>query len=226
MKGPKNGIVKVKAQHDKIFEKKDPYGIYLVSVGKKYHEGCFLAAALEFMERHFEKSLIVVADTLQRHNYSEDGSEVENRMLAFNEGQLWLERNSEIIKGFSSLSISRWGDWLSHSMYKKSRARIDALYENSEKMREDFKETAALFLKNKKTPITENNIKRSIEYLKEECSIIIPIWSSKKIDKVVYPGQLTSALKFVYEQYDRTPYNSYAQWVPISFKRYSMLENA
>ena len=224
MKGPKNGKIKIKSKYNKSFTRKEKQGIYLVSVGKKYHEGEFLLAALEFMGEHFELYTIVVADTLQRHNYDNVNTKEINYQLAYNEGTLWLERNKKAISSFNNILVSRWDVWLEHKMYPETRAKIDTLYNDSEEFRKTFRDTAISFLRKKKRIITNEDIEHSIEYLKEECSIIIPIWSAEKINKIVYPGELTQALKAVYEEYEQTTYSNYAEWFPISFKRYSTVE--
>lgn len=224
MKGPKDGIIKVKSKYGESFKTKDKSGIYLVSVGKKYHEGAFLEASLEFMDQNFEKYQLVLADTLQRHNYLDYDKEKLNYELALQEGNLWLARNIHITSRFSNLTFSRWDDWLTHSLYPQKRKELDTLYDTHPQIRTAFRNTALSFLA-KKYDITESNIQSSVEYLKEECSIIAPIWSVEKVNKVVYPGDITPAIQIVYDYYDRGNYKDYAAWLPISFKCYSILEN-
>lgn len=75
-----------------------------ISVGQPYHEGEKLKATFEWAAKRFTKHVIVVADTLQRHNM--DG----NAQQAKRYGDEWLQRNRDLLGILGSPEIIRWDD--------------------------------------------------------------------------------------------------------------------
>lgn len=98
-----------------------------ISVGQPYHEGAKLQAALEWANRHFDQTVLLLGDTLQRYNLMMDGVAAEQaRKSAFDAGEQWLKRHAEYIK---DLQIFRWDDVLQHPDFGIIRKKVGDLYQ-------------------------------------------------------------------------------------------------
>ena len=80
---------------------------------------------------------------------------------------------------------------------------MDVLYETSRSCRLAFEKSILEFIKRRsqKINMTDEYIAsmalNSLEYLKEECAIIMPMWSSMGVDCVIYPSEMLDAMCFV-----------------------------
>lgn len=81
-----------------------------ISVGEEQHEGKKLQAAFDWAFTHFKHIVVLIADTQQRFDLMFEGaSEQEAFQKALKAGDLWLQRNLEIISR-PKTTIARWED--------------------------------------------------------------------------------------------------------------------
>ncbi len=182
-----------------------------ISVGQEYHEGEKFAATLELINSTFRKCTIMLCDSLQRHTMSftnKQATQEELYQMSMDKGDEWLLRNSSIINRLLKIphNIIRWDYWLQHPEYNTKRALIEKLYFQDEVYRQAYKRTIDKFLcrLGKKAQIKEEEYARfaaiCLEYLKEECAIIIPLWAVDNYGFVIYPRKRTDAMEMTYER--------------------------
>ena len=224
LKGPKGGLIRVRRGCAKKVHSNGGTCVYLVSVGKAYHEGRYLLAGLQFINEHFSKCIIVLADTLQRYNYELEYGEPLSEQMALRSGNSWLDRNRQIIQEILGVKseIKRWDYWRDHPSYAYYRQFIEKLSIENSAIQHALERTAMQFVKKKGLKGCQQAVERSILYLKEECAIIFPLWMDEQIDYVVYPAEMTDALRSVYEYFSLSNNSPYARWLAIDFKRYAL----
>lgn len=80
-----------------------------ISVGKEYHEGDKLRAALTWaQEQGFAQIEVRVSDTLQRYNMPGDPD--NNLEMSRALGDAWIERNRPILVSVPNLRLFKWDD--------------------------------------------------------------------------------------------------------------------
>ncbi|MBY0543977.1 MAG: tRNA-dependent cyclodipeptide synthase [Gammaproteobacteria bacterium] len=238
MKGPKNGIIKARFVN---FNKKNGAslgrGALLISVGQAYHEGEKLAAALRLINHSFDECHIMVCDTLQRINIEivdSHCSDEDSYNLALDAGKAWIDRNREIIERSLDIPVKffRWDYWLSHPDYIELKREIDKAYIYDSSFRSAIINTTLVFIKRFQERIQAKEIVFQhifdccVEYLKEECPIILPLWSKLGYNYVIYPSAETEALTAAYRLLVPKEEERVCKWLSLKFKRYAVLEPA
>lgn len=195
----------------------------LISVGGKDHEAGRLQAVVNQIEKNFKSCVVLVADTLQRHNFITDIiNEKEAYNIALEAGDNWLARNINTIKDMNiAWRISRWDEWINHSNYELCRKKIELEYnnENSE-FKKAILNTTENFLirysnRNKKLQISLNAFKNnSINYLKEECAAMI-LWAMAGLNYEIYPSHRVEAMQATQKLFIDNNYPGTLQ--PITF---------
>lgn len=223
MKGPKSGVLKARSVLDKNSLHNEIKCVYLISLGQKKHDGEYLEATVHYINSVAKDCTIVIADTLQRYNYYML-SKVDSYLHTKKLGDLWLEEHKETINKLEiNYRITRWDDWLNHRLYSTYKNEIDDLFEKNEIIKKSFYYTANNYLLRHKSNVkSPKQMELSLEYLKEECPIIIPIWMDLKYDYIFYPGNVTSVLYEVFKFYSVKKKSEKAKWVSLEFKRYSL----
>lgn len=114
----------------------DQFARLLVSVGKPYHEGAKLAAAVKWAKDNFKSQVILLGDTLQRYNRMLNGMDPVSALEESRQsGDEWLQRNASIIEG---IQIFRWDEVLTHNGYMDARCKIGRLYYDYKVIKEDM----------------------------------------------------------------------------------------
>ena len=118
-----------------------------ISMGNPKQDGEKLQAMTEWLSHRFDKVILIVSDTLQRHNIAfECGISPEKAWGAASmQGRDWLERNKWAIELISQPVVTLWNEWLSHSDYKATRAELDALYAQDAALKEAVNAKARQF---------------------------------------------------------------------------------
>lgn len=150
-----------------------------ISVGQPYHEGPKLQAAFEWAAPRFNRIVVSMADTLQRHNIGEPMAYA----LAREAGDAWLERNAGIIAMYQP-TIQRWDEWISHPLYRTARNHVGAMYNSNAGFREDINRAALAFQEKRGTPV-----EKSKNYLLEETAVFA-IQQQCEPAADVYPGTM------------------------------------
>jgi len=185
---------------------KEARAVMHISVGQLYQEGEKFEATINLINKTFSSCDIMLCDTLQRHSMG-FVSNLEEKALheaSLKAGDEWLEDNKNILKRLTiPHKIIRWDYWLNHSDYPKQRMIIDDLYQNNSDYREKVQETINVFLNRFKKRVDGNDFDEenffygSLEYLKEECAIIVPIWVKLGYEFVIYPRKRTAAMEMI-----------------------------
>jgi tRNA-dependent cyclodipeptide synthase len=164
-------------------------------MGAEYFEGKKLRSLLHWVNENFAECIILVADTLHRHNlmskylYSEEKARQESLEM----GRSWIERNNIYINHIQpKTKLFRWDDWLLRSDTQETIVKFCELYKNEPQYRDAVHKDATNFLnrKSKRNELIRDKeyfLKKSADYLLEESAvdtIMAPLFAA--ID--AYPG--------------------------------------
>lgn len=167
-----------------------------ISMGIERHTGDKFAALCEWANRRFDRTTIIVSDSLQRHNLRYDNAcgEEEAHYQALMIGDKWLSDNKEALSLISDLSITRWDDWLSHPDFPRNHNELWKRY----KTNREFKRSINIRINYMWHRKNLNNSDRfsierkaayfsnSLNYLMEELALFPIMFEEKAID--VYAG--------------------------------------
>lgn len=204
--------------------------LLLVSVGKEYHEGEKLASTIKKINQSgFKYCIIAVADTLQRHNFSSDNPE-EGYRKSRAQGDEWLKEHKNILSTLSiPYKISRWDEFLKREDYHKYYYKIINEYYTNESYRSAINETIDVFAQRKSlqrgTLEYDETFYRSLFYILEECPVIMPMWADEKIDFIIYPKQMTAAMRKTRDVSLNKENENYANWISLRFRK-KTIDNA
>ncbi|KPJ68074.1 MAG: hypothetical protein AMJ43_01325 [Coxiella sp. DG_40] len=177
-----------------------------ISVGQKYHENDKFAATIELINSNFGECTIVVADTLARHTSLkelEDDTDETIRQKLCKKGNEWIDRNAEALKKLTiTHKIVRWDEYLMHQKYQEKRDQVESLYKTDKEFRKAVEGAMAVFLRrfknqreNKEGSFDESKaFKHSLEYVKEECAVLLLWPDTEKCDFLIYPNKLHQAM--------------------------------
>jgi hypothetical protein len=172
-----------------------------ISVGQAKHEGEKLKATLKKVNETFANCTIMLADSLQRFNLKINSPNLSYKKLhadANKLGNVWLERNNEIIEKSLSIpfKIIRWDSFLNHPDFKLNRKLVEVMYnENAVFRRLVFNCIKEYMLRLHKNPDLNLNpinlLKYSTEYIMEECAAKLT-FSKLGFDFEIYPTHLSN----------------------------------
>ena len=195
-----------------------------ISVGRDYHEGARLAAAVDLINRRgFAFCTVGVGDTLQRHNMP-SGSMVERHAAAARAGREWLARNREILARIAVPTTTvTWDDYIGDPRYGGLRERVETAYRLNEDYRNAIEATIEIFLEraaSRGEAIDRGAIaERCRRYILEEAPVIMPLWAEEGHDYILYPQRMTPAMAHTRALFVATTRPTKAQWLPIKFKK-------
>jgi len=161
-----------------------------ISVGKPKHEGAKLAAAIEWSSHRFDKTILIISDTLQRHNFIAEGltsSEAYRRAKEL--GRNWIAKNIQtILNANNEIEMTFWDDWLNHEHFCLQKHKIKKLYSQNIHFKHDIHLMAQKFShKNNQNNNERMMYNQSIQYILEELAAFSIMYSSQKaLD--IYPG--------------------------------------
>lgn len=109
-----------------------------ISVGQPYHEGDKFAATVEWAQSRFEKVIICVNDTLQRHNlrFEKGLPDVMALRMTEQQGREWVDRNLSSIKNLSNYEIQHWEEWRKRPSYEALLEKNQHLYDGQKHTRD------------------------------------------------------------------------------------------
>lgn len=206
-----------------------------ISVGQKVHEGEKLIAVLKLLKRSFKSCTILVDDTIQKYTLaimdSYKKSLSEYNILAYNAGTDWLNRNKALLtENLHNFEIIRWDDFQNHPDFPNCLEKIKKTYEQDETYQSEFYKTIDYFLtrnnlypeeENKDAYTTSNAFNFCLEYLFEECAVMM-LWAYKGYHFEVYPSGRNPAMAATFEKIiqETAPGKLYS--VGIRFKKYPL----
>jgi tRNA-dependent cyclodipeptide synthase len=204
--------------------------ILLISVGQKYHESDKLAATIELINKSkFKSCVVAVADTLQRHNYS-NMSPHDSYHRSLKSGDEWLERNFKIIDNLTATKeILRWDTALQDENYPALRKKIEVEYAKNKIYRDAVNSTISKFtdriIKRDEKLDFDTVFSNGLKYLIEECPIIMPLWACQGYDYIIYPQPMTNAMSMTRDIFVKPQLPDKAQWLSLKFKKLCVLSN-
>ncbi len=193
---PQNGAYAVKVKNGAGWTK---FGTarFHISVGQAYHEDEKFRASMAWASQRFEKVIICVNDTLQRHNYIFDGmGEIEAFDLTEADGREWIERNLHSIRQLPNFEINRWEEWRINPDYGRTQSEINTLYQSDRSFRETIDNEVLTFWhrRQKRMGLADEYRfaefqKNSTNYLLEECTVFSLMFEKDNaVD--IYPGSV------------------------------------
>lgn len=199
--------------------------VLAISVGQAYHEGNILIKTIQLINHtKFKKILIILGDTLQRHNLLiDDHDEQLAHIEAAKLGDEWLERNKPI---YSKLEIPykiiRWDVWLKHPLYRECRKQVDDLYRIDDSFRMACLKSVDQFIERhqSKSQISSKYCPElCLEYLLEECAIIMPLWAKELYNFIIYPSRMPDGMMATYNALVKPYYPAnILNWLPLRCK--------
>lgn len=190
---PQTGPYKVFVKDKGIWQKHRVARLQ-ISVGSARHTGDKFYALTEWAAARFDKVILIVSDTLQRHNIAlQHGLTLEEAYDAsLFSGQRWLKENKPALKNLSASQqiLTTWDNWLQHPDFKMARYEIVNLFHTDVDVKKTVEEKAALFCQRDAgigSLAQYRNFETSIAYLLEELAAFsIMFRETPAVD--VYPG--------------------------------------
>lgn len=114
-----NGTYKICVNHKAPWQSYETCRLQ-ISVGKPNYEGEKFEALCEWAGARFERTVLIVSDTLQRHNlrYQRNCDAATAWKLSRLEGETWLRRNARALHHLRTPEIVRWDQLLMHPAYQ------------------------------------------------------------------------------------------------------------
>ncbi|OGT21571.1 MAG: hypothetical protein A3C55_02390 [Gammaproteobacteria bacterium RIFCSPHIGHO2_02_FULL_42_13] len=177
-----------------------------ISVGQRSQEGAKLAATINIINKKFKSCAIMVCDSLQRHTLEIDQTYDRTTLheKANKIGEQWLKSNQKYFSIFSiPFEIIRWDTWLTHPQYNTKRSTINNLFNTNIDYQNQLLLASNIFIERYQAinHITLNPVDAlhcSLEYLKEECAVML-LWADKKYNFEIYPSKRNAAFAATYK---------------------------
>lgn len=165
-----------------------------ISVGNPKHTGDKFFALTEWAAARFDKVILIVSDTLQRHNIAveHDITLDEAYQVSVLAGQRWLKENKAALDNLSPAQrvVTMWDEWMMHPQYAQTLKEVRGVYDASGVVRQTVDEKAQSFCMR---PASEQSIaqcrdfKSSVTYILEEVAAFAVMFNeTRAVD--IYPG--------------------------------------
>lgn len=175
------------------------------------------SAGIERLQTASDSLDFVSTDLLNRHNFEIiSGDEDENKKKSLNNYEFWKVKNFDQVKNLKNLNeIFSWGELLSKEDYGFCFEFVSNLYENDIEFKRRVCKTAALRFDFLMTDLNKNKInlpfspevivKKSIDYIMEECAMVI-LFRHLKYDSLFYLGKISLPIEYVSELEHTDPF--------------------
>ena len=204
--------------------------ILLISPCQRYYmEDDLFAAIIALINKTDFKSVdIVLGDTNNQYNLMAQGAtQADAYAIAKAQGDKWLSEKSLYIDNLKAKhSLTRWEYWVNHPLYAKCRQEIEKEFLSNKQFKDAFCSSAMDFVRRVSDdhPYDFEDIPQyqySIEYLKEECAIIMPLWAKLGYEYIIYPAPMLAAMEATRNTMVLPHYGqSRAAWLHLRYKRY------
>ena len=178
-----------------------------VSMGNPVYWRSSLKTILEWADKNFEKSTILVGDLLYRWNdliYNNDSlTNAEKRCLKL--GDKFIKQYNKHSQNICAkkFTVLRWNDLLKTEKFTKSIENLKNAYSSNGKFKNEINEQArafveSLIVRNKKMSLEVSKaIELSANYLIEELAVFSVLMQSSSV--LVYPGTTLPLLEAMSE---------------------------
>lgn len=165
-----------------------------ISVGQASQEGDRLLGTLEKISANFKTCTILIADTLQRHNYEETHDQEKAYQAAKKHGDIWLHTHQKYLDIINfPFKIIRWDQILNHPDYPTYLQKIDDLYATSDMFKDAVDQTAFNYACKHKRPINK-------KYILEECAQLL-LMKNNIFNFLIYPSVLLPPMLYIHEHF-------------------------
>lgn len=167
-----------------------------ISVGKDNHEHPKFKATMDWAMSNFDRIIICVNDTLQRHNFLFEGEDPKTAYQhARGAGDEWIKRNINFgMRQSDRFEVKRWSDWITKEDFAIKRDEVLQALRDNPSMNEQIDAEIKSFWSRvqKREGISgdfdfSNFQIHSREYLLEECAAF-SIMFEEELAADVYPG--------------------------------------
>lgn len=112
-----------------------------VSMDNPKHSGDKFFALCEWASVRFDKAIVIVSDSLHRHNL-EGGNAYKE---ALDKGNQWIAGNDDALRLLRNKSVIVWDYWRAQREFGRTLAELKNLYEGNDVVRYAFTTKAAAF---------------------------------------------------------------------------------
>jgi tRNA-dependent cyclodipeptide synthase len=208
---PPRGLYKVSVKNKGIWRGHNTARLQ-ISMNNPRHTGDKFFALTEWAAARFDKVILIISDTLQRHNTElEYGvSHDEARKISLMSGDQWLKDNQAALANLKPWQRvdTRWDDWLKHKDFDAAHREICRLYNTSSVFADSIITEAERFCRHyqdKSSSVRQRYFDASITYILEEiAAFAIMFKETPAVD--IYPGLwFTNTFRIITEMKDIPP---------------------
>ena len=205
-----------------------------ISVGQPYHEAGKMLATAGLINKYFSKCIIVVCDSLQRHNAALYGN--QDAASAYEEalkaGESWLKRNAKMFEQIAiPIELVRWNNWYKSEKYPLYLEKIEEMLRTDNNFSAILNNYANAFVEQHLAHYDEKIFSESIEkviatcknYLKEEAAVLCMWHDEGKYDFLAYPGNNNGVMVYVYDHLKQSGTKNKLVSLKVKFKKTSIL---
>lgn len=202
-----------------------------ISVGMLNHEDGKFQATLDLIDKNFEKCVIQIDDTVQRHTLrikeqiADEEAFLKTKVL----GDEWLNRNLQKIETLNiDYEVIRWFRWTEDDAYLNFLKKIKNTYSKDVLYRKTIDLNVEDFLMRRATRYKDNDYLSKeayalcLDYLQEECAVML-MWAETGYDIELYPTGRNQAMQMTYETMIEPYFPNILKSVELRFKKYGNL---
>ncbi len=185
-----------------------------------------LGTMLDWMDKNFDSSLVLVGDYLQRLNEQISNGKKADLALetAMQKGDLFEKKINQYLPQYENgkFQLLRWKPFYESADFQKHKTVLDKIYNSNSAVKKSIDETAQLFVSQKQNrsdfKVSEQEaIRLSVEYLLEEMAVF-SILIDQGWDVVLYPGaQLPLLMEIAKGEFEGVP-NSLNKGIYVELK--------
>ncbi len=202
---------------------KDKSVVLPISVGQLYHEEGKFSATLETIQQRFVKCDIVIADTLQRYNFSNESPEVKLIEKTRQLGTDWLERNQVYLDNFLlPYKIIRWEECILWSGFKQCLEIVKNFYQTNRTYQLAIQQDINAFAKRKRYSHTDNIEEftaKCLAYLFEETAVMLSYFVDHEYHYIIYPTAIPQSVAQIRDAFVFPKHPNLLQNLEIHFKK-------
>ncbi|MDP2362643.1 MAG: hypothetical protein Q8M94_02615 [Ignavibacteria bacterium] len=201
------------------------HAILVISPTQPYYKDqAKFSAIIELINAsEFKTCQIVIGDTNYQHTLkikypnSEEAYAVADKI-----GLDWINKNQSIYSKLNMpYDLTRWREWVLNDKYAYHRKKLDIAYDKDCALKDAFFASANDFVLRNAETLGINELNRlyafenCLEYLKEECAIMMPLWAEMKIPFIIYPSKMLQAMEETYRKLVIPHYPVHPHWLSI-----------
>ncbi len=117
--------------------------------------------------------------------------------------------------------IVRWDTHLNNKNLTPLKKHFIREYDNNHQLRNTINKTIEYFLDRKNKAGKKNHLQygHCLNYLIEECPVIMMLWAQQGYDYIAYPNKMTPAMQYCREQFVQPYLPDKVNWLSLKFKK-------